>query len=150
MEKGSKDDAALEVFRAAFKLETKGDIEGASKLYKKSAKLGMSGSYVDMRNIYDDVMEPRDSVRAVASYKAAVALGDRSGAWCLAVHYRHLGKRRWYEYWLKIAADMGEEDAMELQASIENEDAVGELNDPFVSFDLYALHHWKAPDASEA
>lgn len=117
MDKSEKSSAALEIFNSAFELESNGDIESAINLYSQAAKLGSSSSLINLGNIYDDVIDPPDNVRASACYKSAVRLGNAAGAWCLAVHYRNLGKNRWYRHWLKIAAEMGEEDAIEIQKS---------------------------------
>jgi TPR repeat protein len=105
---------ALDVFSRGFDLESKGDIEGAIHAYSEAAKLGSSSALVNLGNIFDDVISPPDPERAVSCYKSAAELGNPAGAWCLAVHYRNLGNDEQYLHWLKTAADMGEEDAIEI------------------------------------
>jgi len=105
-------DQALKLFTAASDAEDAGDVGSAIKLYKLSAKLGFSPALINLGNWYDDHSNPREPRKAIALYKRAVALGDEAAAYCLAIHYRNLGQKRWYMYWLKRSAKMGYEDAI--------------------------------------
>lgn len=102
----------LEVFSEAFYAQEAGDLDKAISLYKQASRRGFAPAKTNLGNIYDDVLEPPQPRKAVELYRRAVKLGSRAGASCLAAHYRNLGNDRWYRYWLRRAAEMGEEDAL--------------------------------------
>jgi TPR repeat protein len=80
--------------------------------------MGFAPAQTNLGNIYDDVLSPPQRRKAVDMYRRAVRLGSRAGASCLAAHYRNLGKTRWYRYWLRRAAEMGDEEALNELASL--------------------------------
>ena len=110
----------LAVFSEAFYAQEEGDLDRAIELYKQASRMGFTPAQTNLGNIYDDVLIPAQPHKAVEMYRRAVRLGDRAGAWCLAVHYRNLHRGRWYRYWLRKAAEMGEEDAKLELARLEN------------------------------
>ena len=118
MRKSARD--PLDVFSEAFYAQEEGDLEKAISLYKKASRRGFAPAQTNLGNIYDDVLNPAQPRKAVEMYRRAVRLGSPAGASCLAAHYRNLGKSRWYRYWLRKAAEMGEEDAMIEMATLDD------------------------------
>lgn len=110
---------ALGVFSEAFHAQEAGDLETAIRLYKKASRMGFVSAQTNLGNLYDDVLVPSQPRKAVETYRRAVRRGSEVGAWCLAVHYRNLGERRWYRYWLARAAAMGDEDAIDELARLD-------------------------------
>lgn len=104
--------AALELFNEAYGAHAAGDLEHAIELYSAASRKGFTPAQTNLGNIYDDVLDPPRPDLAVKMYRRAVQLGDSAGAWCLAIHYRNRGNLRWYDYWLRRAAEMGDEDAI--------------------------------------
>ena len=99
------------LLRQAFDAEAKGDIGEAILLFKEASRLGSNDARSKLGTIYDDVLEPRDTSKAVYWYKRGVMGGDSGCAWNMAMHYAGIGRRRWYLYWLKVADTMGDPDA---------------------------------------
>jgi TPR repeat protein len=114
-------DPALATFSAAFEAQETGDLKNAIRLYKLAAARGFTPALTNLGNIYDDLLEPPQPAKAVGLYRKAVQQGSRAGAWCLAMHYRNQGRDRWYRYWLRRAAEMGEEDAIDELARMERD-----------------------------
>lgn len=102
----------LKVFSEAFHAQEEGNLDKAISLYKQASRMGFAPAQTNLGNIYDDVLDPAQPRKAVELYRKAVKLGSRAGASCLAAHYRNLGNNRWHFYWLRRAAEMGEEDAI--------------------------------------
>lgn len=105
---------AGKLFVEAFSAEEEGQLETAVLLYARSASLGSSSAMINLGNLYDDILDPRDPMQAVKYYEDAVRFGNPDGASCLAAHYKNLEDHRLYQHWLKRAADMGDEDAIKL------------------------------------
>lgn len=106
-------DQAVEFLRKAFDAEEAGQLEEAICLLKKAARLGSNAARSKLGTTYDDVIKPAKPERAVYWYKQGVKNGYSDCAWNLAMHYAGLGKKRGYLYWLRIANEMGDEDAAE-------------------------------------
>lgn len=98
-------------FLRACAFEDAGDIQGAIKAYEAAAEQGDSQAQVNLANILDDKIVPNDPERAVYWYERAAGLGNPLGAWNLAMHYRNVGEIANYIRWLRVAADMGDDDA---------------------------------------
>jgi TPR repeat protein len=111
MPRGIRTGDAVEAWREGCELEERGLIPEALRAYTVAARLGSSSAQVNLGNILDDVVKPSRTSEAKAWYKRAVKRGNPSGAWNLAMHYRNNGNPRWYRYWLRVAADLGDEDA---------------------------------------
>ena len=80
--------------------------------------MGESDAMINLANLLDDHITPRNPLRAIHWYIAAFRAGDASGAWCLAMHYIPRQNHRWYRFWMAKAAEMGEEDAIIEMAKI--------------------------------
>lgn len=111
MANAKKMNEAKQKWELASALEDKGKISQAIRIYKISAKLGNTAAMSNLGNLLDDKLKVRRPKEAVYWYKRAVRRGHELAAWNLAMHYRNLGKRRWYVHWLKVAARMGDKEA---------------------------------------
>ncbi len=67
---------------------------------------------LNLANLLDDYVSPPKPALAVYWYKRAARRGYATAAINLAVHYQNLRKRRWYIHWLKVAAELGDRDAI--------------------------------------
>jgi TPR repeat protein len=65
----------------------------------------------NLGNLLDDKVKPAKPKEAVYWYKRAAKCGYSAAAWNLAMHYRNLGRQRWYVHWLNVAANLGDDDA---------------------------------------
>jgi TPR repeat protein len=92
-------------------LEDLGESKRAINTYLQAAKLGHVYAQSNLATLLDDVVSPPRGKEAVYWYKKSVKGGNDTAAWNLAMHYRNLGKSRWYQFWLNVAARMGDEDA---------------------------------------
>jgi TPR repeat protein len=102
---------AYEHIQNAVKLEADGDFGSAVDQLRRAARLQSTYAQTTLATMLDDKVNPARREEAVYWYKRAVRAGDASAAWDLAMHYANLGRRRWYLYWLHVAAKMGEPDA---------------------------------------
>lgn len=89
----------------------------AIRLFRKSAEMGCVPALARLGRIYDDLLKPARPALAVHWYKQGVRRGSDVAAQNLAMHYKQLGKTRWYRHWLKRAADLGDDDS---RAELEN------------------------------
>lgn len=105
------------LWRRASALEDRGEIDLAVKLYTDAARLGEPIAQSNLANLLDDKVSPARPKEAVYWYKRALKAGHEPAAWNLAMHYRNAGKKRWYLYWLRVAAELGDEDAQALLQS---------------------------------
>jgi len=108
------------LIREASDLEDEGKIDAAVKRYTMAARLGDPIAQSNLGTLLDDVVVPRRPGAAVYWYKRAVKLGHDGAAWNMAMHYRNLGKRRWYLHWLRVAAEMGDPDAQRALRKVKN------------------------------
>jgi TPR repeat protein len=108
---------AEEITLRAIDLHEAGRFDEAVAMYMPAAKAGHVVAQGNMATLLDDYVCPRRPGEAVFWYKRAHRNGSVTAAWNLAIHYKMVGKRRWYNYWLKVAADGGDEDA---QAELES------------------------------
>ncbi|MGH6986851.1 MAG: tetratricopeptide repeat protein [Caulobacteraceae bacterium] len=92
-------------------LEDIGDVKGAIEEYKIGAEGGNTFAQNCLATLLDDKIDPPDPVSAVYWYKRAVAKGDESAVWNLAMHHASRGRKRWYLYWLRRAKELGYEGA---------------------------------------
>jgi len=107
-------DEAFQIWWQGAECEENGDIKRAIRLYTKAAKLGEPLAQSNLGNLLDDKVSPNRPSEAVYLYKRAIKSGNENAAWNLAMHYRNLGTERWYKYWLRVAADMGEKEALKI------------------------------------
>jgi len=92
-------------------LEDEGKIYRAIKAYASAARMGHVCAMSNLGNLLDDKIKPPRPKEAVYWYKRAIRLKHSVAAWNLAMHYRNVGKRRWYIHWLQVAAKMGDPEA---------------------------------------
>jgi TPR repeat protein len=98
------------LWRLGAEYEDLGDIDRAVKAYTKASLLGDPSAQSNLANILDDKLNrPKE---AVYWYKKAINSGYSVAALNLAIHYKNLKSRRWYIYWLNVAAKMGDEQAV--------------------------------------
>ena len=109
---GSESHQADLSFREGYKCEESGLNERAIQFYLEAARLGDVSAQLNLGNILDEKISPAEPSEAVYWYKRAARSGSAAGAWNLAMHYRKTRQRRWYDYWLRRAAELGEEDAI--------------------------------------
>lgn len=79
-----------------------------------AAKLGDKNAQVNLANMLDageGVL--KDHKKAAYWYKRAIRQKSPEAAYNLAISYKHQGKIRWFDYWIKRAADMGDQDAID-------------------------------------
>jgi TPR repeat protein len=103
--------AAYQMMQDAVKAEYSGDVSTAIRLYKRVARSISNIARSELGTIYSNEMNPPEVSKAIYWYKSAVRNGDDSCAWNLAMQYAKMGRKRGYLYWLKIAEEMGDEDA---------------------------------------
>ena len=87
----------------------RGQLREAERLFRRAAAMGHLPSMNSLATLLDDDL--RRPQEAIFWYKRAVLAGHDIAAWNLAMHYVPLGQKRWYRYWMKRAAAMGNEDA---------------------------------------
>lgn len=102
----------------ATELEAVGRTEEALALYRRAARLGDTGAQTNLGVMLTD-LGGEHHAEGMRWYRRAAARGDRCGAWNAAVQYRIAGDRRWYLYWLREAARLGDEDAATMVAEID-------------------------------
>ena len=91
--------------------EEKGKLKQAFNAYLKSAKLGNKEAQVNLANLYGEGNRcPKNSNKAIYWYKRSFKLGCSEAAYCLGIHYKHLGKKRLAIYWFEksMQADNGD------------------------------------------
>lgn len=99
-------------YNRGFDLQQCGDIDGAVSAYKIAARYGATDAMSRLGTIFGDMTNGDNASKAVFWYKKGVRNGDASCAWNLAMHYAGLGRRRGYLHWLRIAAKMGNKNAI--------------------------------------
>ncbi len=99
------------IWAEAVDLADAGKIDEAIARYLTAARMGHVAAQSNLANLLDDEVVPARPHEAVYWYKRAIRGGSAVAAWNLAMHYRNQGKLRWYFHWLRVAAQMGEEDA---------------------------------------
>ncbi len=98
-------------FCEADEAEERGDLSSAIRLFKRSAEMGCMQATARLGTIYDDVLCPPRPDLAVYWYKRGVRRGYEIAAQNLAMHYKMLGRKRWYVHWLRRAMELGHEDS---------------------------------------
>lgn len=88
----------------------------AASLFLRAARLGNGDAQVNLANMYSDGAHEvdRDDKRASHWYRLAVSKGIPEAAYNLALHHLKRGGNRWFRYWIKRAADMGDRDALDM------------------------------------
>ena len=99
-------------------LEERGKFDAAARIYVMAAKRGSVICMTNLANTLDDHASVKDPESAVDWYKKAYRSGFAPAAYNLGIHYKTAGKGRWQVFWLKRAADMGDEDAKEELAAL--------------------------------
>jgi len=105
--------SAEQAYLQGVALEEAAEYENAIKFYEFAARRGHDGAQLNLGNILDDKVEPPRPAEARKWYKLAVAKDYSPAAWNLALHYKKYGQKALYERWLRKAALMGDEDAIE-------------------------------------
>lgn len=105
---------AREAFEEAYEIKRRGDLAKARRAYERAARLGSPHAQINLANLYDDgEFGRRNRLRAIALYKRAARRGFPEAAYNLAQLYRRDCLQRWYAYWLRKAAKLGDSDAKE-------------------------------------
>ena len=102
---------ACKLWAEAHEAEAAGRLLQAEALYTVSAQLGYCLAMNSLAILIEDVMTPPRPKEAVYWLRRAAAAGDDTAAWNLAMRHRQANRRRWYVHWLKIAEQMGHEEA---------------------------------------
>ena len=102
---------AYKLMGHALNAEQSGDVLNATRLYKRVARSISNIARSKLGTIFSNEMNPPEVSKAIYWYKSAVRNGDASCAWNLAMQYAKMGRKRGYLHWLKIAEEMGDEDA---------------------------------------
>ncbi len=105
---------ACQLWAEAHAREAQGLLLEAEALYTVSAQLGYTLAMNSLAILIEDVMSPPRPLEAEYWLKRAVGAGDDAAAWNLAMRHRMGNRRRWYIHWLKIAEQMGHEEASEV------------------------------------
>lgn len=115
-----EEDFALKLYNDAFRLESEGRYVEAIKVYEQSAKLGFTSSMINLGNIYfEDACKNIELAKKY--YRMAASHLNPAGAWNLYIVYRDGGNKRRSQFWLKRAAELGEEDAIDILNSGDSE-----------------------------
>lgn len=102
------------VFCAACDAEDEGNFKKAIKLYKRAGRMGSTSALTNLGNLYAHTLTPAQPEKAVYYYKRAVSANDSEGAWNLTIHYKLKGDQRYFNFWLRKAAQMKNELATEI------------------------------------
>lgn len=103
---------AEEYFRIGLDHLESCEIEQAIFFFRKASSLGLGQAQCSLGTLFDDMIKPSNPKKARYWYKKAVKNGDSMAAYNLSIHYKNKGVRRWQLFWLKRAAEMGNEDAL--------------------------------------
>lgn len=116
----SEDDpVARKLCWRATDLADSGRVQEGIRLLRKAASRRYEVAFNLLGHFFEEFVDPPQPRKATYWYKRAVDLGYSISAWNLAMHHRNRGATRWYLYWLRKAADMGEEDAIAVLSSPE-------------------------------
>lgn len=103
---------AHKAFETAYDLYEAGHVAKARRAYEHAARLGSPYAQITLANLYDDyAFGKRYRKRARMLYRRALAHGMPQAAYNMAQLYRKEGSRRWYKFWLRKAAESGDNDA---------------------------------------
>ena len=100
------------LWREACKLDDLGKLQEAARIYELAVAAGSTDAMVNLAVIYEDRTLPPRSQEAVSLNERAAAAGHPCAAWNLHRHYEMLGQRSESDHWLKVAADLGDDDAI--------------------------------------
>ena len=101
------------LWREASYLEDAGKFELCVEKYEAAVREGSVEAMINLGNIYDDKIVPRQPQDAVRLYERAILLGSYVAAWNLAKHYENLGDERSAIKYMKDAANLGSVDAQD-------------------------------------
>jgi len=104
-------DLADRLWKEGSKHHLEGDIKAAVKLYRRAARLGNDSAQNNLGTLLDDHVSPQKPKEAIYWFKRAVRQGNYYAARNLALHYRDIGKPRWQIHWLRVATQMGYDEA---------------------------------------
>lgn len=100
-------------------------LDEAAILFREAADLGETEGLVNLGTIYGDKkFHGYDCGMERLLYKRAFELGCSYGASNLAITYRERGNMRKYKHWIKLAADQGNEFAIEAMAGMTGQTSV--------------------------
>jgi TPR repeat protein len=113
MKKLSRKERSWKYHDIAYNYFEKEDINKAIYYYLKSANLGFLPAQHMLGYIYWERKHgiPRNEKKSKYWYKRAIRNGLVQSARNLALNYKEVNNLRWYKYWFKKAADMGDSDA---------------------------------------
>lgn len=106
------DDKGSLLWRVACRLEEEGKLEEAISTYKLAAERGSVDALTNLGTLYADKYNPPQIDKAVECLRSASALGSAPAAWNLALHYKDRNERGESDKWMKLAAELGDQDAI--------------------------------------
>lgn len=95
-------------------MDDQGKLDEAILKYQLAAAAGSTDAMVNLAAIYEDRTSPPKSQEAISLNERAAAAGNRLAAWNLHRTYEMQGREAESHRWLKVAADLGDEDAVAL------------------------------------
>lgn len=87
--------------------------DDAAELFGWMARLNYQEAQSRLAILFDDYVTPRQPGKAVYWMKRAIRNGSTLDVYNLAVHHRGLGHRKGHIFWLKKAAEIGDESAID-------------------------------------
>lgn len=109
---------AEKLWREACNLDEQGKLKEATRVYELAVAAGSADAMVNLAVIYEDRTSPPKSQEAVSLNERAAAAGHSIAAWNLHRHYEMLGQRAESDHWLKMAANLGDDDAIALMKDL--------------------------------
>jgi len=87
----------------------RGHLDEAERLFRSAAEMGDPSAMDSLATLLDETRRPDE---AVVWYERALAAGNQTTAWNLAMHYVPLRNMDLYRHWMQKAAEFGEKDAI--------------------------------------
>ncbi len=112
-------DLSQDLWSAASHAEDQGHIDTAVRLYEQAARMGVNAAQRNLGNLLDKRENARSRSMAIHWYVQAFRAGDELAAWNLAMRYVPGGNHRWYRFWMRKAAELGDPDAVAEMAKID-------------------------------
>ena len=102
------------LWREACNLDDQGRLQDAILVYELAVAAGSTDAMVNLAMIYEHRTSPPKLQEAIVLDERAAAGGNPVGAWNLHRNYEMQGRETESHRWLKVAADLGDEDAVAL------------------------------------
>jgi TPR repeat protein len=117
-EQNSTSDAKIKLARQYLEMGCdsyeNGSIEKALSEFLTAGRLGNREAQLNLGNMFSSgELGTADIKKAIYHYKKSIRQGSPEASAALAITYRMLGKRRGYLHWMRHAARLGDEDAIE-------------------------------------